>query len=143
MNASGLLPCNLIPKPISPAANPCCNWKARSRSLSLGEGNAATRFHFAHWQGCGSMATYARAQEAAKLLIGVLSGGAPDDPNISAFLQGLKEGGYVESQSVAIEYRFANGQYDRCPDRLCAGWRPRRRWLRRESRASRWQCHRV
>jgi len=57
----------------------------------------------------------ARAQEAAKPLIGVLSGGAPDDPNISAFLQGLKEGGYVESQSVAIEYRFANGQYDRLP----------------------------
>jgi putative tryptophan/tyrosine transport system substrate-binding protein len=57
----------------------------------------------------------ARAQQAAKLLIGVLSGGAPNDPNISAFLQGLKEGGYVEGQNVAIEYRFANGQYDRLP----------------------------
>ena len=57
----------------------------------------------------------ARAQQAAKPLIGVLSGGFSNDPNISAFLQGLKEGGYVEGQSVAIEYRFANGLYDRLP----------------------------
>ena len=57
----------------------------------------------------------ARAQQAAKPLIGVLSGGASNDPNISAFLQGLKEGGYVEGQSLAIEYRFANGLYDRLP----------------------------
>ena len=56
-----------------------------------------------------------RAQQAAKLVIGVLSGGAPNDPNIPAFLQGLKEGGYLEGQSVTIEYRFANGQYERLP----------------------------
>ena len=73
----------------------------------------------------------ARAQQAAKLLIGFLSGGAPNDPNISAFLQGLKEGGYVEGQSVAIEYRFANGQYKRTFRGLVAmsADDPNRTWL--------------
>jgi putative ABC transport system substrate-binding protein len=46
-----------------------------------------------------------------------LNGGAPDSFAfmLSAFLQGLKEAGYVDGQNVAIEYRWANGQYDRLP----------------------------
>src|SRR6516165_4000172 len=31
------------------------------------------------------------------------------------FLQGLKETGYVEGQNVAVEYRYADNQYDRLP----------------------------
>jgi putative tryptophan/tyrosine transport system substrate-binding protein len=48
-------------------------------------------------------------------VIGFLNSGARESfaPMLDAFLQGLKEAGYVDRQNVAIEYRWANGQYDR------------------------------
>jgi putative tryptophan/tyrosine transport system substrate-binding protein len=55
-----------------------------------------------------------RAQQPMPVL-GWLGGGQPNQPYIASFQEGLKEGGYVEGQNVAIEYRFANGQYDRLP----------------------------
>jgi putative ABC transport system substrate-binding protein len=52
-------------------------------------------------------------------VIGYLSGGSSDADNIpdrlTAFREGLNETGYVEGKSVAIEYRWAEGQYDRLP----------------------------
>ena len=56
----------------------------------------------------------ARAQLAMPV-IGYLAGGSPNKLYIAAFHQGLNEGGYVEGQNVAIESRFANGQYERLP----------------------------
>jgi putative ABC transport system substrate-binding protein len=57
----------------------------------------------------------ARAQQPPVPVVGYLAGGSPNKPYIAAFHEGLKEGGYVEGQTVAVEYRFATGQYDRLP----------------------------
>ena len=57
----------------------------------------------------------ARAQQPAMPVIGLLSSASagPYAPFVSAFHKGMKEVGYVEGQNVAIEYRFAEGQYER------------------------------
>ena len=59
----------------------------------------------------------AHAQQPAMPVIGFLGTRASgDDPHLlTAFRQGLKEAGYIEGQNVAIEYRFAENQYDRLP----------------------------
>jgi putative ABC transport system substrate-binding protein len=58
----------------------------------------------------------ARAQQPAMPVVGFLSPQAADDKNFTvSFLQGLKETGYVEGQNVAVEYRYAENQYDRLP----------------------------
>jgi putative tryptophan/tyrosine transport system substrate-binding protein len=71
--------------------------------------------------GLGSAAAWpavARAQQPALPVIGYLGTGFADDDLTNftdPFLQGLKETGYVEGQNVAVEYRWAENQYDRLP----------------------------
>jgi putative ABC transport system substrate-binding protein len=48
-------------------------------------------------------------------VIGFLNSGSPLPYLIAAFRQGLKETGYVEGQNTAIEYRWAQGRYERLP----------------------------
>jgi putative ABC transport system substrate-binding protein len=67
--------------------------------------------------GLGSAAAWpvvARAQQPMVPVIGCL-GTQSADNDYKPFLQGLKETGYVEGQNVAIEYRWAENQFDRLP----------------------------
>jgi putative ABC transport system substrate-binding protein len=59
----------------------------------------------------------ASAQQPVMPVIGFLNSESPSGyaPYLAAFLQGLKAEGYVEGRNVAIEYRWAEGQYDRLP----------------------------
>ena len=57
----------------------------------------------------------ASAQQPAMRLIGLLSARAPGTSEIAALRQGLAEPGYVEGRNVVIEYRWAEGQFDRLP----------------------------
>jgi putative ABC transport system substrate-binding protein len=59
----------------------------------------------------------ARAQQPALPVIGFLSSRTPKQAEyiVAAFREGLKEGGYIEGQNVAIEYRYAESQYERLP----------------------------
>jgi putative ABC transport system substrate-binding protein len=60
----------------------------------------------------------ARGQQAGMPVVGYLEPGLPDAMahRLAAFRKGLNETGYVEGQNVAIEYRWAQDQYDRLPE---------------------------
>ena len=59
----------------------------------------------------------ARAQQAAMPKVGFLSPRSPDESAhlVAAFRRGLAETGAIEDQNVAVEYRWALGEYDRLP----------------------------
>ena len=59
----------------------------------------------------------ARAQQPAMPIVGFMSGRSPEDSAdvASAFRQGLADTGFIEGQTVEIEYRWANGDYEKLP----------------------------
>jgi putative ABC transport system substrate-binding protein len=70
--------------------------------------------------GLGSAATWsvvARGQQPVVPVIGFLNAQSADDSKFLTvpFLQGLKETGYVEGQNLAVEYRYADNQFNRLP----------------------------
>jgi ABC-type uncharacterized transport system substrate-binding protein len=63
---------------------------------------------------CWSNAT--QAQQSAKPVIGYLNGGSPFAATLEAFHRGLGEEGFAEGRNVTIEFRWAEGDYNRLPD---------------------------
>jgi ABC-type uncharacterized transport system substrate-binding protein len=59
----------------------------------------------------------ARAQQPAMPVVGFLNGASPELSThlVAPFRQGLDEAGFIEGRNVAIEFRWANGHYDRLP----------------------------
>src|SRR5260370_11150244 len=111
-----------LPSPNNPMAEAACplpegrfslvgwlpvslDWDMRRRSFLVLGGAAAV------WP------LAARAQQPNVPVIGFMSTRSPEESEylLEAFRQGLKEGGFVEGQNVAIEFRWARGQYDRLP----------------------------
>ena len=66
---------------------------------------------------CGGLAwpVAAHAQQQSMPLIGFLSSRSPEEskPHVTGFLRGLEAFGYTDGKTAKIEYRWANGQYDR------------------------------
>ena len=67
--------------------------------------------------GAAAWPLMAQAQQPTMPVIGFVSGGSPGPLAylVRAFREGLSESGYIEGQNLAIEFRWAEGQYDRLP----------------------------
>src|SRR5262249_2162305 len=101
--------------PADPAAQPCYRCL---RALAR-EGHMATiiarRKLLTALAGAAALPIAARAQQARVPVVGFLSGASSWEyaSIVAAFRAGLKAAGCVEGQNVAVEYRWAEGHYDR------------------------------
>jgi putative ABC transport system substrate-binding protein len=90
--------------------------KAGNSRRALGNRKNAKVFGFALSTILFALCVFAEAQQPKKIpRLGFLSP-TSDDSRAEAFRQGLRELGYVEGENIAIEYRWADGKFDRLPD---------------------------
>jgi ABC-type uncharacterized transport system substrate-binding protein len=88
----------------------------------LGAGEAMRRREFIAFAFVGSAAVAwplaARAQQSTLPVIGFLNSASPQPfaNYVSGFRVGLKQTGYIDDQNVTIEFRWAEGHYDRLPE---------------------------
>src|SRR5262249_16970195 len=81
-------------------------------------GDRVTRREFiALLGGAATWPLAARAQQSAMPVIGFMSSRSPEDSAhlLEAFRRGLREGGFIDGENVAIEFRWARGDYSRLP----------------------------
>ena len=63
-----------------------------------------------------AMPITARAQRSTPAVIGVLSPEGPKTGNVNGLVEGLRELGYIDGQNIRLEYRWADGKFDRLPE---------------------------
>jgi putative tryptophan/tyrosine transport system substrate-binding protein len=79
-------------------------------------GSSVRRREFIGGFGAAIWPVVAKAQQPGMPVIGLLSGFAAATSLVTDFRRGLKETGFVEGQNVVIDYRSADGRYDRLPE---------------------------
>src|SRR5262249_17491259 len=101
------------------SSGPSVRCYAAHRLTRVSAGDAMRRRQFITGLGIATLSpVIVRAQQPAMPVIGYLSGWSPGDAPIylAYFKQGLVEAGYSEGRNVAIEYRYAEGRFDRLPE---------------------------